>query len=69
MSSTNAPYPSFSGITYNKSFFVSSSGGLTTAQGNAFYLQKTVADTATAIETFSGGIKSDTLDSTNVANI
>ena len=42
MSSANAPYPSFSGITYNKSFFASSSGGLTTAQGNAIYLQKTM---------------------------
>ena len=67
MSSANAPYPSFSGITYNKSFFASSSGGLTTAQGNALYLQKTIADTATALETFSGGITTASINNTGAA--
>ena len=55
MSSATAPYPYFNGITYNPSFFSSSSSstGLTQAQANLLYLRKTTADTATATETFS----------------
>jgi hypothetical protein len=72
MSSASPPYPWFSGITYNPSFFPSSSstGDLTKAQANALYLQKTIPDTATALETFTGGIKTPSLDSlTSTTNL
>ena len=63
MSSANPPYPWFSGIQYNPSFFASSStGDLTKAQANALYLRKTVPDTATAIEKFNAGILTDTIN-------
>jgi len=39
------------------------SGGLTEAQANLLYLRKTFPDTATAIETFQAGIKTDNIDS------
>ena len=40
MSSATAPYPYFNGITYNPSFFSSSSStGLTQAQANLLYLK------------------------------
>ena len=62
MSSANPPYPWFSGIQYNPSFFASSlTGDLTKAQANALYLRKTVPDTATAAETFQGGIYTDSI--------
>jgi hypothetical protein len=74
MSSASPPYPWFSGITYNPSFFPSSSstGDLTKAQANTLYLQKTIPDTATAIEKFQVGIKTpsvDSLTSSTVLNI
>lgn len=57
MSSDNPPYPFYPGIPFNPSFFTSDNGsGLTEAQANAKYLKKTVPDTATALETFNGGI-------------
>ena len=63
MSSQNPPYPYFDGITYNSSFFsTSSSSGLTQSQANALYLKKTVSDIATASETFSGGILTSSVD-------
>jgi len=58
MSSSNPPYPYFNGITYNSGFFTSNNGsGLTQTKANALYLQKTVADTATVLETFNGGLR------------
>ena len=62
MSSYNPPYPYFNGITYNKSYFDSSGTGLSRAQANALYLQKTMPDTATALETFNAGIKTNTIE-------
>jgi len=61
MTSQTPPYPYFNGITYNPSFFSSSSTGLTQGQANLLYLKKTTADTATALETFSGGLLSNSL--------
>ena len=64
MTSASPPYPWFSGITYNPSFFASSStGDLTKAQANALYLRKTVPDIATALETFNSGIQTNNVDS------
>jgi len=65
MSTATAPDPYFKGITYNPSFFSSSSTSLTQAQANSLYLRKTTADTATALETFSGGLSSTSIDSTS----
>ena len=67
MTSQTPPYPYFNGITYNPSFFSSSSsstssGGLTQTQANLLYLRKTTADTASFLETFSGGISSSAID-------
>ena len=62
MSSSNPPYPYYNGIPFNPSFFTSDTGGLSRETANALYLQKTVADTATAQETFSLGIKAQKVD-------
>ena len=64
MTSSNPPYPYFNGIEYNSAFFTSIDSGLTIAQANSKYLQKTIPDTATAIETFSNGIKTDAINPT-----
>lgn len=57
MSSANPPYPYYNGIPFNPSFFkTDTSSGLTETAANALYLRKTVADTATAQETFTSGI-------------
>ena len=66
MTSSNPPYPYFNGITYNPSFFNSSSSstGLTQTVANTLYLKKTVSDTASALETFSGGIKANSIEPT-----
>jgi hypothetical protein len=63
MSSSNPPYPYYNGITYNNSFFTTNTGsGLSQAKANTLYLQKTTTDTATALETFTGGIKTNSID-------
>ena len=60
----------FNGITFNSAFYnSSSSGGLTQAQANALYLQKTTADTATVLETFSGGINTTAVDVTSTGTL
>jgi len=57
MTTANAPYPNYNGIPYNRAFFTSATTtGITQAQSDARYLQKTTADTATSLETFNGGI-------------
>ena len=67
MTSANPPYPYFNGITYNSQYFASSGSGLTQSQANALYLRKTTADTATALETFTGGIASNSIQSTTAS--
>ena len=67
MSSDNPPYPYYNGIPFNPSFFTSDTGtgsGLTETAANALYLRKTTPDTATALETFNGGIVAPSLSST-----
>lgn len=64
MSSFPPPSVYFNGIIYDSAYFTQSSGsgsGLTISQANARYLQKTTTDTATALETFSAGIKTNTI--------
>jgi hypothetical protein len=48
----NPPEYYFTGIDFNPSFYAQDAGGLSEATANALYLRKTVADTATAQETF-----------------
>jgi hypothetical protein len=66
MSAENPPTYNFSGIDFNPSFYVdeSNSSGITQEQANALYLQKTIPDTATALETFSAGISATTVSAT-----
>ena len=64
MAEEQPPTDYFYGITYNPSFFISSDG-LSLGVANALYLQKKTADTATALETFSGGISSTTIQAYN----
>jgi hypothetical protein len=71
MSAENPPTFSFNGIDFNPTYYINSSG-FTQEQANALYLKKTIPDTATAIETFSGGIKTNSIENvltTDVSNI
>jgi hypothetical protein len=70
----NPPSYFFSTIDFNPTFYTSTNGSLSQTQANALYLQKTIMDTATALETFSAGIKTPSLSSTgtdasNILNI
>jgi hypothetical protein len=62
MSAFPPPNPYFNGIIYDSAFF--EIPALTLSQANAKYLKKTTPDTATAIETFSSGLQTDTISST-----
>ena len=62
MSSYNPPIYYFSGIGFNSAFYTFMTTGLTQSQANALYLQKTTPDTATAVETFSSGILTTSVD-------
>ena len=63
MSAFPPPNVYFNGIIYDSDYFISSSSsGLTVSQANAKYLRKTTTDTATALETFTGGIKTNSID-------
>ena len=53
----------FNGIIYDSDYFTHSLSGLTLSQANAKYLQKTVQDTASALETFTSGVKTDLIKS------
>jgi hypothetical protein len=63
MTSAQSPYPYYNGIAYNSAFFATSGTGLTVSQANAKYLQKTIPDTATALETFQAGVQTDLIKS------
>ena len=49
------------GVPFNELFWASSTGALTENAANLLYLQKTVVDTASALETFSGGLLTDSV--------
>ena len=64
MSASSAPTYYFSGISFNSAFYIpTSTTGITVSQANLLYLQKTTPDTASAVETFSGGIVTGVIDS------
>ena len=58
--SNTAPNPSFNGIDFNPSFF-NTSTGLTLSQADSLYLNKSVADTANVLETFTVGISANAI--------
>lgn len=58
MSADFPPLYYFTNINFNSSFYETGEG-LTQEIANTLYLRKTVADTATAIETFNAGIKTN----------
>ena len=62
--SISVPPPdySFTGLIYNPDFWISPTDGLTQDVANALYLRKTVTDTASALETFNGGIRATNYD-------
>ena len=72
MTAVQPPTYYFSGINFNSAYYTttSSGSGLTQAQANALYLQKTTPDIATALESFNAGIYTNTIDSlTNTGTI
>ena len=60
---TTVPPPSqqFTGIFYNPSFWISSETSLSQAVANTLYLRKTTTDSASALETFNGGISTQSM--------
>ena len=50
------------GVPFNELFWASSTGALTENVANLLYLQKTVADTASSLETFSGGLLTNSVE-------
>jgi len=62
MATNTAPSPNFSGINFNPSFF-STSTSLTVEEADTLYLNKSVADTANVLETFTVGIATNALQS------
>jgi hypothetical protein len=61
MSASNAPTYYFTGIQFNSAFYNVNDTTLTQSQASSLYLLKNTPDTATALETFSGGIKTDSI--------
>lgn len=70
MTAVQPPTYYFSGINFNSAYYTttSSGSGLTQAQANALYLQKTTPDIATALETFTSGIATNSLNTTSASS-
>lgn len=64
----NPPEYYFTGINFNPAFYAQDAVGLSEATANALYLRKTVADTATAQETFSSGIVTNAITASAVSS-
>ena len=62
--SISVPPPEFqfTGLNYNPNFWITATGGLTQSVANTLYLKKTVTDSASALETFNGGINTSFLN-------
>ena len=65
MSAYNPPTYYFSGIQFNTAFYVSANSNITQTQASSLYLLKNSPDTATALETFSGGILTNSVKQTS----
>jgi hypothetical protein len=70
MSAENPPTYNFPGIEFNPTYFIneSISSGFTEEQANALYLKKKIPDTATALETFNVGIKTNSIEPINATD-
>ena len=66
MATDTAPSPNFSGIDFNPDFF-STSTSLTLSEEDTLYLNKSVADTANVLETFTVGISANALQATTAS--
>jgi hypothetical protein len=61
MTTTLPPTQFFTGIFYNANFWTSGTTALTQDIANTLYLEKTTPDTATALQTFSGGVSTQSM--------
>lgn len=61
MTTTLPPTQQFTGIFYNPEFWTTSSSTLTQDVANSLYLEKTTPDTATALQTFSAGLSTQSM--------
>ena len=68
MTTSLPPSQDFTGIFYNPAFWTSADSGLTQELANTLYLEKTTPDTATALQTFSGGISTQSMTSPDLAS-
>jgi hypothetical protein len=63
------PEYQFNGLIYNPSFWINATNGLTQDVANTLYLRKTVTDSASALETFNGGIRADSINVINASGL
>jgi len=69
MSADSPPTYYFTGIQFNSSFYADvSTSPLTQSQATALYLLKNSADTATALETFTGGVLINSISPTTTSS-
>jgi len=61
MTTSLPPSQQFTGIFYNPVFWSTAETALTQEVANTLYLEKTTPDTATALQTFSGGISTQSM--------
>lgn len=66
MTTTLPPSQDFTGIFYNPVFWTTAETALTQEVANTLYLEKTTPDTATALQTFSGGISTQSMVAPNL---
>ena len=66
MTSVPPPTEQFTGVYYNPSFWISSNTTLSQSVANTLYLRKTTTDSASALETFNGGIASQNIAATSL---
>jgi hypothetical protein len=69
--SISVPPPEFqfNGLIYNPDFWISTTSSLTQDVANQLYLRKTVTDSASALETFNGGIRADSINVINASGL
>ena len=66
MTTVPPPTEQFTGVYYNPSFWISSDTTLSQSVANTLYLRKTTTDSASALETFNGGIASQNIAATSL---
>jgi len=66
MTTVPPPTEQFAGVYYNPLFWISSATSLSQSVANTLYLRKTTTDSASALETFNGGIAVQNITATNL---